>query len=293
MKKIPSYIILCLTFCISSSAFGLTTFSPSLSINGEHTDNLYLSNNNRLSDFILIPSADLELAMTESTKGVEISYSPSYSFYKNYSENNAFRQGAELNLWSDLARTTRFEIADSFMKTEDPLSVEDVSLRTGAPPIHGEDRTIRTGRQPYYANTARAALTHRFGQTDSLSLAYDYSTLENKDPEVEDNKRFRPSVILTYWLNQQWGTETEATFEKGEFEISDNFDNTIGRFRLIRLFSRHFQTFAEYTHTIMEFKGDSEDYNIYAPSLGIDWSMDAGHDSDFCSRILCKGSCGG
>lgn len=273
MKKIPSYIILCLTFCISSSAFGLTTFSPSLSVKGENTDNLYLSNNNRLSDFILIPSADLELAMTDPTKGVEISYNPSYSFYQKYSENNAFRQGAGLNLWTDLARATRFEITDSFLRTEDPLSEEDITLGTEVP-LPEQDTTIRTGRRLYYSNRARAALTHRFGQTDSLSLAYDYSILENIDPEVEDNKRYSPSVVLTYWFNQKWGTETKGTFEKGDFETSDDFDNTIGRFRLIRLFTRHFQTFVEYTHTIMDFKGESEDYKIYEPSVGIGWSMD-------------------
>ena len=136
------------------------------------------------------------------------------------------------------------------------------------------DYTIRRGRQPYYTNTARAALTHQFGQTDSIAIAYEYSTLENDDPTLEDNKRLSPSVTIEYWPNRQWGTETEVTFEKGEFDTSDDFTNTIASFRLIRVISRHLETFVEYTHTVMRFDGDAEDYNIYEPALGMEWAID-------------------
>lgn len=263
-----------MNIAVASSVYGLTTFNPRLSVSGETTDNLYLDNDNEVDEFILVPGADLELAVIVPTRGLEISYSPSYSFYNTYDEHNTFRQRAGLNLWSDLTRTTRFEITDAFLKTEDPLSEEDLTLEIEEEPLTEQDTTIRRGRQPYYTNTARGALIHRFGQTNTFSAAYEYSTLENEDPEVQDNKRYSPSVELTYWLNRQWGTETEAIFEKGDFETSDDFDNGIGRFRLIRLFTRNFQTFVEYTHTIMRFDGDSEDYNIYEPSLGFDWSMD-------------------
>ena len=136
------------------------------------------------------------------------------------------------------------------------------------------DYTIRRGRQPYYTNTARAALTHQFGQTDSFSIAYEYSTLENEDPTVEDHKRHRPSITLAYWPNRQWGTETEVTYERGLYDTSDDLTNTMASFRLIRVLSRHLDVFVEYTHTLTRFDGDSEDYNIYEPALGMEWTID-------------------
>ena len=280
MKK--NLLFLFITFIATSSAFGLTTFTPRLSVSEETTDNLYLTNDNELKEFIIIPSADLELAITDPAKGLSLSYNPSYSFYRNFDDNNTLRHNAALNAWSDISRTTRFEISDAFSKTEDPLGEEDSPFYTPEEPttpgpggiIPETDYTIRRGRQPYYTNTARAALTHQFGQTDSFSLAYEYSTLENEDPTLEDNKRHRPSITLEYWPNRQWGTETEVTFESGMYDTSDDLTNTIASFRLIRVLSRHLEAFVEYTHTITRFDGESEDYNIYEPALGMEWTMD-------------------
>ena len=272
---------LCLIFCIISPVFSLTTFIPRLSISEETTDNLYLTNNNELKEFIIIPSADLELAITAPAKGLSLSYNPSYSFYNNFDENNTVRHGANLTAWTNLARNTRFELSDAFSKTEDPLEAEDSPFYEEEGPTAGPDgiipetdHTIRRGRQPYYTNTARASLTYQFGQTDSVSIAYEYSTLENEDPTIEDNKRHSPSITLEYWPNRQWGTETEVTYEKGEFDTSDDLTNTIASLRLIRVISRHLETFIEYTHTITRYDGDSEDYNIYEPALGMTWAID-------------------
>ena len=123
MKK--NLLILCIIFFITIPVYGLTTFTPRISVTEEITDNLFLTNDNQIEEFIIIPSADLELAITAPAKGLTLSYQPSYSFYKNFSENNTFRQGAQFNAWSDFSRTTRFEISDAFSKTEDPLGEED------------------------------------------------------------------------------------------------------------------------------------------------------------------------
>jgi hypothetical protein len=201
-----------------------------------------------------------------------LSYRPAYSFYHNDSDNNAFRQGASLFLGNALGKNTRLEISDSFLQTEDPVS----DWRTQDPGFR-EDYTLRKDRQTFYRNTASAKLSHQFGPSDRFALAYAYETLENEDPGIQDNRRHIPSVSLTYWLTPRWGTETDLSFEKGEFEDeSDDFNNQVGRFRLTRVFSRQVETFVQYTHTVFDDTGDEqeEDYQIYNPALGLIWKID-------------------
>ncbi|MBA3035273.1 MAG: outer membrane beta-barrel protein [Desulfobacterium sp.] len=270
MKRLLLLFILSLVMPVSMAYSAQTVFTPRFSVTEDFTDNVYLTRYNRQEDFVLTPSAMLAFAISNPTRELAISYNPAYSFYHNYSENDTFRQQAALTAGSGLGKNTRFEISDSFLQTEDPVS----DFQT-ADPAFQEDFTRRKDRQTYYRNAARAELSHQFGPSDSFSLAYAYDTLENKDPGLEDNRRHVPSVSLIYWLTPRWGTETDLSFEKGEFEESADFNNSIGRFRLTRVFSKHFETFVQYTHTMFDDKGEEkEDYQVYDPALGFTWKMD-------------------
>ncbi len=81
-------------------------------------------------------------------------------------------------------------------------------------------------------------------------------------------------MILAYWFNTRWGFDTELSYTKGEFEITEDFENTFADVRLLYNYSRKWDFFIRYAHTYQDFKEESEDYQIYYPSLGFEYTYD-------------------
>jgi hypothetical protein len=275
VKSKTYYItLICILLIPFSSAFGFqATFAPRLSITGVYTDNLYLAPEDHPDadvdptrrvedDFITILGAGLTVQLLGKFSGAEISYDPSYATYDEFDLSNGWRHSAAFSGWIELSKNTRLDARDLFYYTDDPLNA-------------GGDSTTRRGREPYLENTAGLGLTHQFGEADSINLDYEYSILENEDEDIEDNARSRPSIGLTYWfIPRQLGFETNVFYRRAEFEVSDGFDEWYGSARLIKRFTRHFEGFVQYEHTVMDFDGETENYQIYNPSIGINYSTD-------------------
>lgn len=263
-----------LTLWIASTAFGyVATFNPRISINEEYNDNIFLTDTDKEYDFITSISPGFSIDCIGKISGFGISYDPQYTFYDRYSNYDTWRHNASLSAWTGLTKYTKLELNDSFIRTEDPLSEID-NVIVDVEDYFLEDNTIRRSREPYYSNTAGLNLTHQFGELDSLRLKYLYSILENEDPKIEDNIRHSPSVGLSFWFNPHLGFETQVGYTRGEFDISDNFDQWKGSIRLIKKFTKYFEGFVSYAHTLMEYKGESENYKIYDPSVGIHYTID-------------------
>lgn len=244
---------------VSSASGYQLTFTPRISIGGEYTDNLFLSNDNEDEEFITTISPGFTSEVSGATSGAEISYDPSYVFYDRYDEYNTWRHSVQLSGWTNISNITELRLNDSFVSTEEPISEEDT--------------TIRRSRETYYRNSTSLNLTHQIGESDLLSLGYVYSILENDDPDIEDSASHIPSIGLNYWFTPHMGIEINVSYTMGEFDTSDDFDHWNGSLRLIRQFTRDFQGFIQYAHTDMNFKGDSEDYQVLDPSIGINYTI--------------------
>ena len=258
LKKIFIFLNL---FIVAMPVFGAqTTFNPRFSVVEMITDNIDLTKDNKIDEFIIIPSADLAWAYASPKSSIQFSYGPSYSIYKKYEEYNTFRQTVSVAAIRDFSQRFHFKISDQFQKTEDPIS--------------NADDTIRRFRRIYYSNAARADLVYQFGEKKVWQFDLEYSTLENEDPRVDDSEKYRPSMGLTYWFNQNWGTESRLTFESGDFENESNFNQIEAHFKLNRLFTKHFSGHLDYNHLKIEFDNDDKNYSVFNPSLGIDWVID-------------------
>ena len=257
-----SLIAACAILFSTSPSFGFqATFTPGISFSEEYTDNHYRTNNNKEHECITTISSSFKAQILEKTSGAEIFYKPSYAVYNKFDENNTLRHSANFSGWAEIGKKFRLNVSDSFVYTEEPDTEEDA--------------TIRRSREPYYKNSAVLNLTCQFGESDSFKLGYLHSILENKDPDIEDNKHHNPSIAITYWfIPRQLGLETNVSYTRGKLEISDDFDNWTGNVKLIKSFAKHFRGFIQYTHTYMDYQGDSKNYQIYDPSIGIDYTID-------------------
>ena len=271
----------------ASSVFAFhATFLPRISLTEEYTDNLYLSEDNEEDEFITIISLGFTTELLWQHSGIELSYDPARVLYHEFSENDTWRHTALLYGWTNLTRNNRLEIRDAFVRTEDPLGEEDINNLRSEDSAIAADPTLRTTREPYWTNTSSVRFTNQFGENDSFYLEYAYGILENEDETLEDNTRHIPSAGLTYWFTPQWGSEIILSYTNAEYERedefyngpdagdpSDDFEQANGSIRLIKQFSRQLEGHLAYSHTYVDFEETEEDYQIYNPSIGFDYSV--------------------
>ena len=259
-----SYLFL---LTISNADSYQATFTPRISVSEEYTDNHFLTDDNKEHEYITIASIGFIAEVLGRSNGMSISYDPSYSLHDRYPDNDAWSHRAAFDCWIGISRNTRLEINDTFLHTEEPVTeIEDFTK---------VDTTIRRNRQPYYTNSSEVELSHQFGGSDSISMGFVYSFLKNDDPAIEDNERYNPSMNLTYWfVPHNWGLELNGSYTRGEFDVSNDFDNWVGSLRLIKGFTRYFDMFVQYDHTYMDYiQGTANNYHIYNPSAGFNYSV--------------------
>jgi hypothetical protein len=247
---------------------------PSFSISETYTNNLYFDDDaNREHDYITLISPGIIAGIEFKSLGLELSYNPAYSNYARFDGNNSMRQDAEFIGWAGISRTTRLNFTNHYVRTEDPVTIR-------------EDYTyIRRSRYLYHTNDATMELVSQLGHSNSITMGYTHGLLDNDDPDIEDNSSHNPYVNLVYWFRPNiWAVEADFNYINGLFEMdSDDFNHYVGDIRLIRRLGRHFDTFVEYSHSVMDYEGETENYNIYNPSAGVRWQI--AEDSRFSLDI--------
>lgn len=246
---------------------------PGLTVSEEYTDNVGLTEDDEESEWITAISPRLTLDLVGKTQDLYLSYSPGFVYYADREENNTVRHSADLNYRAQVAKQTVLTVRDSFVRTEKPYDPENYRLRF---PDQAEDQrldyTIRRNREPHSSNAATINLSHRFGKKDNLNFGYRFYRLWDQSPRVEDSREHSPYFNVSHWLTPQLGLTMSTRYTRGEFEgDTDTFNRWTGSVRVVRNFTKFFDGYAQYTHTVLDHTGETEDYQVYDPSLGIAW----------------------
>ena len=269
------------------------TFTPKISINQEYTGNVFITNEDTKEDYITVISPGFELEISDKSKGIKLYYAPGPSFYSTNSDNDTLRHDVSFNGWIEVSRTTKIEISNSFKYTEDPLpNLEDTfslgqtdadseEAATPIPEIFSTEQSItdsdttrRRSRDVYYSNVVGINLSQQIGKTDSLSVGYAYSILENDDPDAQDSTRHSSMINYTHPFSRFLDIAINGSYTKGEFSSSaDDVDNYKGGFTLTKKFTKFLSGNVRYQHTVADFDGESEDYQIFDPSIGVGYTF--------------------
>ena len=143
MKKL-FLVAVCTVFLTTSISYGYqATFDPRISVGGEYTDNVFLTETFKEDDFITTITPGFDAKILGKTSGADISYDPSYAIYNTFDEFNGWRHKARFNGWSNITKNTSLKVRDRFLYTEDPIRDPDIArIRTEDPTIP-IDSTIR------------------------------------------------------------------------------------------------------------------------------------------------------
>jgi len=259
-----------LIVCWPNHGHAAVLVTPRLSVGTEYTDNVRLEPENTESDYITTVTPGVTVDFSGRTAGLALDYDPSYVNYLDDSYDSYWRHAANLDGWWQRGRHTRFALTDAFLKTEDPISDDDL--------------TVRRTRNPYTRNTAAVSVEHRFGSNNIAIAKFEHSMLENEDPLIDDSETYVPSLGLTYWLNVQWGFDFSGVFTRAKYDVPapawpDDFDNLFGTLRLLHQFNRHTTGFLGYAHTTHNYEYSDQDlslndYTIHDAFAGFAYNID-------------------
>ncbi len=258
--------------------------SPELIVSEEYNDNIYLTPDNEVDDFITTAGLGLTGQIIGRTAGLELNYTPTYHAFADNSDLDFWRHAARLLVYKQLARNTRLELTNDYLETEDPLD-ESADFAPDDPtegPGIDADR-LRRGRNRYRTYNGALSLAHQFGARDSIDLSLRYRLREDIDTvagvPVDDYTELSPLLGFEYWFTQRWGIETEGYYSNREYDDENDREEYTGYVRLLHAFNRELSGYLEYRHTQLDFDRDYDpdadiDYQIHVPSVGIRYEFE-------------------
>ena len=266
LKVKTGSFLLILLFGFSPTAFAKYhfDFTPSISVSEVYDDNIYLNSTNEKSDYITTVTPGFSLNVLSENNHLEFSYASSFVWYGKEDQNDTVRHSGSLTFGQDLTQHLKFDLTDTYIKSEDPL--EDTEDIEG----------IRNTRNTYQRNTAMISLRYLFGPENSLTVGYGQSQLENEDKTVDDGRTQDPFANVTYWINVKNGIELNYGFIKADFWRDDNsnagddYDGNSAGIKYIYRFTPHSKGSIGYDFETRDFDGLSEDYDVHTGSVGFD-----------------------
>ncbi|MEW5816773.1 MAG: outer membrane beta-barrel protein [Spirochaetota bacterium] len=255
-------------------------FHPHLTVQEEYNDNIYLTNNDRKSDFITTIYPGLRfstlparvttpgqiLQTPEDPAGIDLDYRLGLLYYARETQNDYISHEGTLNTWYTFDRRLTLRLRNVFIQSEELRERDYTSGALEEEFLLGR----RTERGKYLRNVFEPSAEYRFGVDDIFSLNYRNNIYRNKIDRSQDSQEDFINPRLSYWFNIRNGVTLEYALTLGEFESSSNFIGHMGRGRYTYRFNPRTSTFVEYTFTRRDFDPPSSDYDIYNPSIGVE-----------------------
>ena len=85
-------------------------FTPRTAVNEKFSDNIYLTNKDKKSDFITTPTVGFTAELPGQTTGLSLSYDGGYNFYAHHDENDSWQHSALGSFWHNFTRATRLRL---------------------------------------------------------------------------------------------------------------------------------------------------------------------------------------
>jgi predicted porin len=271
-----AFILVVVAVLFSANSWAEWRFLPALELEESYDSNIYLSSDNETSDFITRLSPELRLEEVSATRTFAASYTMNLYNFNSHDDNNYIGHEAGLSWDQRLSRNLSWHIMNTYYRSEEPL--EEDPEYTG----------VRRTRNEYSRNTVDTGFTYQFGAEDRVTVSYLDNRLQNRDPEIEDDVEYGPSLELEYWLTHRHGFALGYSWSQIDYKDeepsneTDEFD--LGyRWR----WSPHTTLHLDYGLVLFSSKAPAEegdDYNVQ--------SIAAGFDHDFGPSYSLSGSFG-
>jgi hypothetical protein len=265
-----------LVVMVVPAAFGeaqdqLSKLHPYIWFQGEYNDNINLTQDNPIGDFITTVYPGLKYRSEGGGYQFLLDYRLGLNFYASESKNNYISQDGRLNTYYSFNPRWTFRLNDTITQSREGVQSYTVTTTTGG---QSSNVTSTSHGSLYLRNIFEPDLEYKFGREDLVGLQYRNIIYRVYDGTGEDSTGNSIITRLAYWFNIRNGINLDYTFTTGQFEGQpDGVGNTVeGRY--FYRFNPRNMVFGAYSFGMRDFQGsDFTDYTVHSTRVGVEYSF--------------------
>ena len=281
-SRAPRFALRALRFSLSSLLFlllplalpasgdikdQLSNLHPYISVQGLYDDNLFLTQDNKTSDFITTISPGLKYKNEGPAYKFDLGFDLGMNFYASHSDLNYISYNGHLDTSYSFTPRWTVKLYDTITRSRNNL--QSYTLPTAAGP-----QTVTssgTGQGLYLQNVFQPALEYKFGRENVAAVSYLNNIYRTEgDSSSGDYTDNSITPRLTYWFNIRHGMALDYTYTNAKLTNQpDWIGNNLGGRYLYR-FNPHTTVFGEYRYNNFDYEFPGRDYSVQSPSVGVE-----------------------
>lgn len=243
----------------------LSQIHPYISVSGEYDDNINLTSNNKINDFITTILPGIKFSNMDVKSGIDLDVSAGFVFYDKNPNLNYISGNGSLYAKYMTSEHVNFYLNESFSRSDNPREQE---YFTSAADNKYVLSTI-TQRSVYSRNVFAPTVEYQFGQESRIGVNYRNNIYQTEASVSENSIENYINPFITYWFDKRNGVHLDYAYTNGDFEASPDLNGQKVTARYMNRLNQKATAFVEGAYTNQSFSISSMDYNIYEPSVGL------------------------
>ncbi len=249
---------------------GTIQFHPYITVGEEYNNNVFLSNRNKIDDFITNADLGLTFSTAQKNYGIDLIASAGLVYYAKHSDLSYFNPSGLLNGWYAVAPNLTFRARDYFTRSDE---ARESIYSANAQPNQYLLATQRGVQAIYIRNVVEPSLEYAFAKDGLFSVLYRNNFYHNDNHFFEDSQENTVNPKLTYWFDIKNGITLDYYLTFAQFDRSPDFVSNGIRTRYTYRFDPRISSFIEYFYQKLDYKSPGIDYDVHNPSLGVEYKF--------------------
>ena len=248
----------------------LKQIHPYISVKGEYSDNLNLTNENQKKDFYTTISPGVKFSNMDAQSGVTLDANAGAVLYNEYTNLNYISGNVNLDSKYLTSSHFNFYLQNSYIRSDDPREREFFTTTADNKFVLATE----TQRGVYWRNVVSPTVEYQFGPESRVGVTYRNNVYQTAAIDSENSMENYISPFITYWLNSQNGISMSYAYTNGHFETSPDFNSYKVNAAYMLRFTPKATATLNGSYTKQEYSVQSVqyiDYAIYESSLGISY----------------------
>ena len=245
----------------------LSKLHPYISVQGLYDDNLYLTQDNKTSDFITTITPGLKYKTEGTALKFDLGFDLGMNFYASNSDLNYISYNGRLDTSYSFTPRWTVKLYDTITRSRNNLQSYTLPTATGPQTVTSSS----TGQGLYLQNIFQPALEYKFGRENVAALSYLNNIYRTEgDSSSGDYTENAVTPRLTYWFDIRHGMALDYTYTNAKLtDQPDWVGNNLGGRYLYR-FNPQTTVYGDYRYTNRDFEFPGRDYSVQSPTVGVE-----------------------
>ena len=212
VKKFIIAASICFLLLQVSAAYATDyTGTLSLSLSEGYNDNIYLTHENRTSDFITYISPGIEFTAKSLTTELKLDYMPTFSLYSSHSDLNDTGQNLSANASFSFSGALNLIVSENFVKSS---TIQDIVAIPNVGPV--------TALSEITINNLSATLSYKLRDNLTYAVGASYYISNNSLPYISDMTDYSGNMGLTYMPDERTSLSINANYTKYDYTLTSD-----------------------------------------------------------------------